>query len=317
MDLLTNAVESIRVGIEDYKAASRGRLLSAVRNIHAGVLLLFKEALRRKSPADSEDILVKAKNMPRLNEDGTVSFVGVGKKTVDVQQIRERFEGLGINVDWTRLERINKTRNDVEHYYPTLAPEALHGLVADTFELVRRFVDAVLEEDPAELLGTEAWQVMLEVAEVHAAEREECQRLLDAVPWESATLANGVRELTCQLCGAQLLRPDERSPGDSVADLVLRCRRCDGPEAAHLFVARAIELALGDRTYHIKDGGEIPYVNCPECGIDAYVIDEGRCAHCGHEAQHTCDRCGSPIPPEELDTSPLCGWCAHMVSKDD
>jgi hypothetical protein len=39
MDLLTNAVASINVGVEDYKTGVPERLLSAVRNIHAGVLL--------------------------------------------------------------------------------------------------------------------------------------------------------------------------------------------------------------------------------------------------------------------------------------
>jgi len=47
MDLLENAVQAIQVGVEDYGVASSPRLLSAARNIHAGILLLFKEALHR------------------------------------------------------------------------------------------------------------------------------------------------------------------------------------------------------------------------------------------------------------------------------
>ncbi|PYU23337.1 MAG: hypothetical protein DMG30_11925 [Acidobacteria bacterium] len=50
MNVLTNAIESIQVGVEDYQLGTRPRLLSAVRNIHAGILLLFKEALREVSP---------------------------------------------------------------------------------------------------------------------------------------------------------------------------------------------------------------------------------------------------------------------------
>ena len=42
MDLLSNAIESIRAGVEDYEQGSHGRLLAAVRNIHAGILLLYK-----------------------------------------------------------------------------------------------------------------------------------------------------------------------------------------------------------------------------------------------------------------------------------
>jgi len=65
------------------------------------------------------------------------------------------------------------------------------------------------------------------------------------------------------------------------------------------------------------DGNETPYVQCPECSAEAYVIAEQRCALCEHEAEHRCDMCAGSIPPEELDSSPLCGWCAHMLSKDD
>ena len=69
--------------------------------------------------------------------------------------------------------------------------------------------------------------------------------------------------------------------------------------------------------YLTKDGGEFPYVSCPNCGTQAYVVEEERCAFCGHEAEHICSRCSNPIPPNELDTSPLCSWCAYMASKDD
>src|SRR5713101_95000 len=114
MDLLTNAVESIQVGVEDYQSGTRPRLLSAVRNIHAGILLLYKEALRRESPKDSNDVLLMAKNLPSRDLNGKVIIVGVGKKTVDTQQIRDRFEGLEISTDWNRFDRISEVRNDVE-----------------------------------------------------------------------------------------------------------------------------------------------------------------------------------------------------------
>jgi len=49
LDLLTNAIESIWVEVEDFREGDRAHFLSAVRNIHSGVLLLFKEELRRRS----------------------------------------------------------------------------------------------------------------------------------------------------------------------------------------------------------------------------------------------------------------------------
>src|SRR5258708_35911496 len=100
MDLLTNAIESIQVGVEDYQAGSRPRLLSAVRNIHAGILLLSKEALRRESPKSSNEVLMMAKIVPSREPNGKAVVVGVGKNTADTRQIWERFKALGINTDW-------------------------------------------------------------------------------------------------------------------------------------------------------------------------------------------------------------------------
>src|SRR5437879_4668648 len=102
MKLLDNAIESIQVGVEDYQSGTRPRLLSAVRNIHAGILLLYKEALRRQSPAGSRDALMLARIVPSKDSNGNIVFIGEGKKTADTQQIRERFETLGIKTDWKR-----------------------------------------------------------------------------------------------------------------------------------------------------------------------------------------------------------------------
>jgi hypothetical protein len=101
MELLDNAIESIQVGVEDYQSGTRPRLLSAVRNIHAGILLLYKEALRRMSPAGSNEALMMARIVPSRDSTGRVVFIGEGKKTADTHQIKDRFETLGINTDCT------------------------------------------------------------------------------------------------------------------------------------------------------------------------------------------------------------------------
>lgn len=314
MDLLTNAVESIQVGVEDYQSGTRPRLLSAVRNIHAGILLLYKEALRRESPKDSNDVLLMAKNVPTKDTTGKVTIIGVGKKTVDIQQIRERFEGLGISTDWSRFERVNAVRNDVEHLYPRLDQKALGGLISDSFLVVRDFIHDELQDDPRVLLGEETWQAMLEVSAVYEKEKAECAKLVDQIDWGSSTLQEGFGYLTCAACGSDLLKPSKNSHGE----VVLECKSCGEDERPESYVPKAIASALDSESYlAAKDGGETPYVRCPECREETYVIDEGRCALCEHEAEHTCARCGDRIPAEELDSSPLCGYCEYMSNKDD
>jgi hypothetical protein len=315
VDLLTNAVESIQVGVEDYQAGTPSRLLSAVRNIHAGILLLYKEALRRESPADTNDVLMMAKIIPIRDARGIV-FVGDGRKTADVQQIRERFDGVGIVTDWKRFERINDARNDVEHRYPTVDQKALQGLISDSFILVRNFITDELHDDPLVLLGEDTWQAMLEVAEVYKKEKEGCQQLMAKIDWVSPALKEGLEDLTCSSCGSELLRPTLLR--ESYSDVTLECTSCGNTEDAQEYIPRAIASALGGSAYiAAKEGGETPYVSCPECGEKAYVIDERRCTYCEHEADHTCARCGTEIPAEELDSEPYCGYCEHMMNKDD
>lgn len=114
--ILENAVQSIQIGIEDYNSTDNRRVLSAIRNIVSGILLLFKEKLRELSPPDSNEVLIKRKVVPIIDKNGNVKYKGIGKKTVSTFEISERFETLGIEFDIKRLKRIIETRNDIEHY---------------------------------------------------------------------------------------------------------------------------------------------------------------------------------------------------------
>lgn len=311
MDLLTNATSSIRLGVEDYKSGDSDRMLSAVRNVHAGILLLYKEALRRKSPQNSNDVLVKAQIRPELNSAGEIIFVGVGKKTVDIQQMKERFTGLGISTKWSLLDKITEARNDLEHYVPKHSQSTLEELIATAFTIIRDFVLRELGEDPLQLLGDSTWQAMLEVSEVYEEELEACMTARDAVDWQSDALKDGISELTCEDCGSGLLKP----AGED-GEYVLECSRCGATESQNSYVPKAIKAALDGDTYlAMKDGGDEPYTQCPECGEETYVMTEQRCALCRESVQHECERCGCEIPASELASSPLCGYCQHMYEK--
>ena len=314
MDLLTNAIESIQVGVEDYKTGLRPRLLSAVRNIHAGILLLYKERLRRESPKGSDDALMMAKIRPSRSATGEVIFVGVGKRTVDTFQIKERFTALGIETDWKRFDRINEVRNDIEHLYPRLDQKSLEGLVSNSFLLVRDFIANELDDDALDLLGEETWQEMLEVKDVYEKEKDEADRLLNDAKWPDPVLKTGVSGLSCPSCGGDLLKPIENSFGE----IILQCIACGEDESPDAYVPRALTAATHSEAYiAMTDGGDPPVVSCPECGQDSFLTREWRCLLCDADPERDCARCGSAIPVEELDSSPFCGYCEHMMNKDD
>jgi len=316
MDLLTNAVESIQIGVEDYDDGSRPRLLSAVRNIHAGILLLYKEALLRRSPPDSNEALIKAKIEPWPDGSGGIIYVGVGKKTVDTQQIEYRFKRLGIFTDWKLLKSITDLRNDVEHYYfPNLCKEAIAGVVSSAFLIIRQFAVAELGENPLELLGQETWDEMLKASEVYNTERQECDNALAAIAWKSDALKAGVTKVRCGDCGSDLLKPGDGST--SFSDTTLECRSCGSVRDPDSFIPEALAEALTSEAYlTMTDGAEEPYLRCHTCLLETYVYAEDRCAHCGETAPE-CELCGARISSWEMASSTLCGRCYHVMSKDD
>ena len=187
-----------------------------------------------------------------------------------------------------------------------------YDLLSDLFSLC---IHRLWKRRMAHRIFALPWERMLDVAAVYDRERAECDALLSKVGWGSSTLEKGVRSVSCSECGSGLLRPTDTSA--DVASLVLRCSACGETSDAESFVTSAIESELGwDAYIAVKDGGEEPYTTCPSCGEDTYILEEQRCALCGEEAEHECARCGCTIPSSELGGS-MCGYCEHMMNKDD
>lgn len=312
MDLLTNAVESIQTGVDDYRQGTRPRLLSAVRNIHSGILLLYKEALLRKSPPNSNEVWLKAK--VRNEPDGR--DVGVGKKTAETWQIEERFKKFGITTDWSLLRSISDVRNDIEHYFPNITQEAIGGVLSSALLIIRDFAQSELGEEPRTLLGQVTWDAMLQVADVYRTEKKECEESLATISWESDALEAGVLKVRCANCASDLLRPSDGS--SAYLDTELECRACGESMDSETFIPEAISEGLSWEAYlSMTDGNEEPYVSCPDCWLETYVLGESRCAHCGATKDRDCIRCGNEIPSSEFTSYPLCGYCEHVTSKED
>jgi hypothetical protein len=317
MNLLTNAIESIQVGIEDYQLASRPRLLSAVRNIYAGILLLYKEQLRRLSPPGSNDVLIKQNSKWMLSATKELICVGDGLKTIDVQQIQNRFDDLQIRTDWALFKKIQKLRNEIEHYHPTATQESIHGLISNTLTIVRTFLTDELGEDPRTLLGQNIWEAMLKVDAVYRAEKAICVESFAVItPETPEELIVTIQDLTCQSCGSNLLELHAQTT--SREDWLLHCRACNTDETHETLLVRAVNETWGGDPYRIaKEGGPTPVVSCPECCEETYVMENQQCFTCGFEAIHECERCGNPIPAEELESSPYCGYCVYKMNKDE
>jgi hypothetical protein len=317
MSLLDNAISSIKIGIRDFENnEDEGRLLSSVRNIYAGILLLYKEKLRRLSPPDTQEVLIKQKIKPSFDKNGKIIFIGSGKKTVDHFQIKERFDALNIKIDWGKLERINNIRNNIEHYYSTNSSQETIEVVANSLNLIKDVLIDHLDEDPIDLLGEKCWNSLIHTAEVFEEEYKKCIELLDQVPWNSEVLKNAFSEILCPECDSPLVKPMDLS--SDLPDLSFSCIAC----REEFFLSNLLEDYLeryfaADIYYHHKDGGELPLDRCPHCFKNTYLLEENKCANCGSSKDYDeCTICGSELGMDEQEDG-LCAYHSYALSKDD
>jgi hypothetical protein len=316
--ILKNAVQSIQIGVEDFQSTDPRRVLSATRNIMAGVLLLFKEKLRRLSPKDSDEVLIKQKLLPEHGPDGSVVFKGAGKKTVDVQQIKERFTSLGIVVDMATFDKISNIRNHIEHYRVKESPSAIKELVADSFLIIRDFVTNELALEPVDLLGVATWCTLLETSTVMEKVRAECKAAMAAIDWGSDLMHDVAANLTCLSCESSLLKPVDPEV-EMVLALDLKCAVCG--EAFELVegLEKAVAEHFASEIYTAyTDGGDLPVATCWECGKETFVCAEQVCLACSATpAYETCAVCGAGLGPDDQEFQGLCDYHHDQSLKDD
>lgn len=316
MSILQNAIDSIVLGLEDYESSDHRRLISCTRNIFAGILLLFKHKLSVLSPKDSDEVLIKQQVLPQQNSNGKIVWKGKGKKTVDVYKIEQRFKSLNVKTHWNRVDRIKNFRNNIEHYHSDLSKDAIRDLISDSFIVIRDFLSNELYMDPKEALGIDPWNTLVSVSEVYQKEKEACNDEIDKMDWDSEFLGEALKEIKCEACGSGLITIKKIETQREYT--VLLCKSCHSEYDYEAIVEEAIKKYFSFEVYlSFTDGNTIPIHSCPECSNETYVYSEEQCLYCGASVDHTCSSCGTEIQPEEIDGSGFCGWCSHMMSKND
>lgn len=315
MSILLNAIDSIQIGIEDYEDGDSRRSVSAVRNISAGTLLLYKEKLCRLSPDRDKELLIKQNIRPIKGEGGEIVFEGKGKKTVDVQSIKERFDSLNVSVDWKRFDEINSLRNDLEHYYTSKSPDSIREIVAKSFLLIRDFLVNELNENPQELIGDESWSSLLNVAEVYSAEELACKESINKINWKYQTVHESLKYLRCPLCHSSLIQaPDETEIYPCIS---LHCRSCNHEFAMQDIIEQCIDDSLSAEAFMAaKDGDESPYESCPECNKCTFIHLERCCVSCEYEMEYQyCEMCEEPLSLADQWNEGKCGYCQYKWDK--
>lgn len=278
--ILKNAVISIQLGVEDFQSEDERRCLSAVRNLTAGILLLFKEKLRLLSPPGSEDVLIKQSIQPVHLSDGQVVFRGLGNKTVDTDQIKKRFKSLGVNADFVRLESIFKLRNNIEHFRSSESRDGIRTLLAKSFVVIRDFITDELNQHPSELLGTQSWGILLAENEVYENERAACVCDLRSVEHLFKANLDVTQHIACSSCRSDLVRPVNICV-EHKQQLSFLCSSCRKEFAFDDVVEEALsEFFFAEHYRAATKGGESPTDYCSQCDKETYVVSMGECICC-------------------------------------
>lgn len=314
MLLIENAIAAIQVGVEDYHTGEKKRLLSAVRNIYSGILLLAKEKLRRLSPADNKDILIYSQIVP-VQTDAGIRFEARKKNTVNYHEMQNRFKSLGVVFNWEQLNEVKDLRCDVEHFYPQINKDAISGIIAKAVVIIRDLCVDVLSEDPLQLFGDQCWEEMLRVKELYDKEKKlfiDSYSRIDIA--NKVFLENALCDIHCEECSSDLVE---------IIDIIcepilqLRCKSCGNEFSSS--IESVIENSLAFESYiAATDGADDPLGICPECQKNTYVYSECECVICGYKIEYTsCASCHAALSIEEQDNNGLCSYCKHLLDKDD
>ena len=317
MSILANAIDSIRLGVEDYESADTRRILSATRNISSGILLLFKHHLISIGGIS----LIAHDLLPTPGEYGDIEWVKQGSRTVDFHVLKRRMESMGIQVDWRRLESMQKYRNNIEHFFTDVSRGAAEAYVSDALIVLTDFITSQMEEEPRSVLGVETWSKMLGISGLHRKQKQRQASEFDRLDWNGEASRIWLERGRCVECGGDLLYPELQDLGEDVRisaeHCAFKCSHCGWSEDYYTTLSI---VGPPDSRYSLWDEKGFDSVGeCPECGSNTYDITLKQCASCGEKGPYYCTRCESEIPFDELSwySGKLCSWRFHMSEKDD
>lgn len=311
MNILQNAIDSIQIGVEDFQNNDPRRQVSALRNIVSGMLLLMKEKLCQLSPPHDPELLIKKDIELVQLPNGSLSFKGKGKRTVDVQQIQERFNSLKVKIDWKRVIEIVDLRNELEHYYSTKTLSTVNEVIAKSFLILRDFVVYELEKNPIDLFGQKCWEVLLKTNDVYEVEEAICQASFKKIDWKYKKITDALKYLSCPSCHSSLIEStDER---DVYPEISLLCKSCKhGFNFQDVIEDFVSEMLFDLIHFAIKDGDELPYDTCPSCSKETYIFDEQSCVACGFNYSR-CVKCEEPMGVNVHYSGGLCDSCSYRL----
>ena len=258
------------------------------------------------------------------NEDGSVEWRGSGKKTIGRLAIEQAFSDLRLTADLSSLARLAQIRNEMEHMYSSAGPSLVREAMAGAKGIIHTVVVNELRQEPRALLGTDAWDSLLQEAAVFEQEEESCRESFSGIVWSNERLARAMDEPQCPKCTAALVR-NTNAAATCPDEMDLVCSACGKSVEREDVLGDALERSLAwerasGEYYAVKEGGDTVIEDCPECDRGTFVVKERTCVSCGFSLEgRGCGMCGAELTVHDYLCSggDLCSYHNYLMAKDD
>lgn len=223
--LLDNAVVSIELGVQDIGMSDTRRVLSATRNIYAGILLLCKQVLWDASPEGNEGILIYRDLVPKRDGNNIILVPKKRSRTIDKEGIRERFKALGLGVDWVKIDALAHLRNDIEHSFIREPLDRMEDILGAALPSIEQLIVEHIKKEPVDVFNSETWTEMLKNKEVFYRQKVRCTESFENINWPNRVRPASVDDLLCSYCDSSLVQQAD-SKNTEYNNIKLRCMAC-------------------------------------------------------------------------------------------
>lgn len=315
--LIENAKGSIRIGIEDYFMAKerhdrdkKFRMISALRNIYAGVLIMFKERLLRLSTdrclifkETDEKSNEMWQNEKKLNRDA---------KTVNVNDIKKLFKEFHVDYEEKYLNQLNQARNELEHFSADVSDDYLEELLVKAHHIILDFINGFEDESVENWIDRDQWERIERSYQLVQEEKNKIEMKYMNFCFFSDELAVRMKISICPNCSSSLLIPIGKKD-----DPVMECCYCK-----ETYSPVEIIQSEHDEHYNIRGGGGPTLGMCPNC-CEETLEEDGeerifKCDNCGYQQSSFCLLCCSAISIEDVcEDDGYCCFCRNRSNEDD
>lgn len=223
-ELLDNAVASIELGVQDLGMGEPRRVLSATRNIYAGILLLCKHVLWNASPEGTEGFLIYRDLVPMRDGSNIVMVPKKGSRTIGRTEIKDRFEALGFVIDWSQINALAHMRNDIEHSFAK-EPERMSDILGSALPIIEQLTFEHVKKEPVDTFSSETWAEMLNNRNVLKRQQTRCIESFKTINLPNNINPASAYRLRCSYCDSSLVQQVDPK-NTEYNNIKLRCMKC-------------------------------------------------------------------------------------------